>query len=139
MLITEQDVVVAIDFAAYGIVQGSCGSYTVSDTCNADGVLAVVMQHCLGRPRCMGTLSDAMFGDPCVNVLKTFAIQVRGVFMRAFSNLTSDRHDVVLGLYPRLRDQSRAQLHQPRPPHSQWALVPPMGTFASFCRSVSTM
>jgi hypothetical protein len=74
-------VVVAIDFAAYGEVQGTCGSYSVLETCSASGVLDVVTQHCLGRSLCMGSLSDAMFGDPCHGTVKTFAIQVSHVIL----------------------------------------------------------
>jgi hypothetical protein len=68
-------VVVAIDFAGYGVVQGSCGSYTISDTCSSNGVVAYVTEQCLGKASCMVPYGS-QFGDPCANVLKMFAVQV---------------------------------------------------------------
>ena len=73
----------AIDFAAYGVVQGSCGSYAVSDTCSSSGVVAYVTEQCLGKASCMVPTSIDVFGDPCVNVLKTFAVQVCGWLLSA--------------------------------------------------------
>jgi hypothetical protein len=71
--------VIGIEFAAYGVVQGSCGSYTVSDTCSSSGVVAYVTEQCIGKTSCMVPLDSGVFGDPCHLTLKTFAVQVSDV------------------------------------------------------------
>jgi len=68
-----------ITFASYGLPTGSCGAYKVNPSCNAKNSVEVVQRACLGKAKCDIFVSNANFGgDPCVNVVKHFNVQVSG-------------------------------------------------------------
>lgn len=68
-------------FASYGTPTGNCATgFTVNDSCNANTSTAIVSAHCIGKATCTIPVSTAEFGgkDPCLNVVKTLAVAVRG-------------------------------------------------------------
>lgn len=69
-------VVRKVVFASYGQPAGSCGAFTKSSTCNADTSVSVVEATCLGKPSCLVTASNEVFGDPCVGEFKALYVQV---------------------------------------------------------------
>jgi hypothetical protein len=68
-------VIKSVAFASYGTPTGTCGSFALG-SCNARTSTSVVSTACLGKAACQLTPTNALFGDPCVNVAKHFAVQV---------------------------------------------------------------
>ena len=52
--------IVAIEFASYGMPEGSCGSFSVGE-CNATNPPT----QCLGARECAISATNATFDDPC--------------------------------------------------------------------------
>ncbi|XP_058086630.1 beta-galactosidase 6 [Magnolia sinica] len=63
-----------IKFASFGTPQGTCGSYG-HGRCNSTSALAVVQQACVGSKNCSIGVSVETFGDPCVGVVKSLAVE----------------------------------------------------------------
>eukprot|EP00117_Sycon_ciliatum_P032259 scpid39925/ scgid1625/ Beta-galactosidase 8; Protein AR782 len=64
-----------IDFASYGTPTGSCGSLVLGK-CHAENSTSIVSSYCLGKSQCTIPVNSDVFGDPCVNTVKQFAVQV---------------------------------------------------------------
>lgn len=69
-----KQVISSIKFASYGTPTGTCGNFANGD-CNSNNSLSIVQKACLGSSSCKVEVSDATFGDPCVNVTKTLAVE----------------------------------------------------------------
>lgn len=69
-------VITQINFASYGtpIVSGACGTFTVNTSCDLPGFLSKVELACINQTGCVIT-EDHTDPDPCVNVVKTMAIE----------------------------------------------------------------
>jgi len=63
-----------IEFAAFGLPTGQCGSYAHNSKCDAKNTTTIVKQMCLGKHSC-SVLSYPTFGDPCYGIYKDFIIQ----------------------------------------------------------------
>jgi|GEM_PF-1415708 len=64
----------AINFASYGLPNGSCGSFTIG-SCHASNSVSVVQTAALGRNSFTITANNATFGDPCVTIGKRLYIE----------------------------------------------------------------
>jgi len=93
-------VISRIEFASFGTPGGSCGNFTIDNTCNAQDTMSIVSKLCLGKPQCDVLAEDsnftssqpssvislcshhhvflAVFGDPCPNTFKRLYVQVGG-------------------------------------------------------------
>jgi large repetitive protein len=69
--------VTAVDFASYGTPNGSCGGFTVDNTCNATTSTMDVTMPCVGQNTCTVAASNGLFGDPCVGTIKRLYVQAR--------------------------------------------------------------
>jgi len=49
----EGGVIHSIDFASWGLPDGTCGGFMVNETCDAPGVLDIVRQRCVGSADCV--------------------------------------------------------------------------------------
>ncbi|WCJ35254.1 Beta-galactosidase [Euphorbia peplus] len=64
-----------IKFASFGTPMGTCGSFK-QGTCHAENTRSVIEKKCIGKERCMVTISNSNFGvDPCPNVLKKLSVE----------------------------------------------------------------
>ncbi|KAG0493725.1 hypothetical protein HPP92_004719 [Vanilla planifolia] len=60
--------IAAIQFASFGNPQGDCGSFEVG-SCDADGVLALVKQACVGQKTCSVAVNeDTLGGGQCTSL-----------------------------------------------------------------------
>lgn len=66
----------SVSFASYGTAKGSCGAFKVS-TCNASVSKKIVQAACLGKTSCAVQATNGIFGDPCVGVVKSLAVEVK--------------------------------------------------------------
>nr|GMD75977.1 Beta-galactosidase 9 [Ipomoea batatas] len=66
----------SIEFASYGTPQGHCQQFSQGN-CHAASSSSLISQACLGKNSCSIQVSDAIFGDPCGNVIKTLAVQAK--------------------------------------------------------------
>ncbi|XAR59765.1 Beta-galactosidase [Bertholletia excelsa] len=67
-------VISSISFASYGTPQGTCGSFT-HGKCSSKKAFSVVQKACIGLKSCRIGVSDNTFGDPCVGVAKSLAVE----------------------------------------------------------------
>uniref|UniRef100_A0A5B7B076 Beta-galactosidase n=1 Tax=Davidia involucrata TaxID=16924 RepID=A0A5B7B076_DAVIN len=76
----EGKVMKVVEFASFGDPYGACGAYSLGK-CTSPNSQKVVEQHCLGKSRCSIPLEREVFdgkrNDPCPDVSKTLAVQVR--------------------------------------------------------------
>lgn len=56
------NVIKSISFASFGTPGGSCGNYTIDNTCNAANSSAIISSLCLGKTSCVVNASDTIFG-----------------------------------------------------------------------------
>ncbi|AES95050.1 putative beta-galactosidase [Medicago truncatula] len=65
----------SIKFASFGTPLGTCGSYE-QGACHSSSSYDILEQKCIGKPRCIVTVSNSNFGrDPCPNVLKRLSVE----------------------------------------------------------------
>jgi hypothetical protein len=62
-------------FASYGTPTGSCGSWAVNASCNANNSVSVVESACLGKSRCSIKTDTPTFGDPCYKTVKHLVVE----------------------------------------------------------------
>ncbi|XP_020215011.2 beta-galactosidase 13 [Cajanus cajan] len=68
-----------VEFISFGDPAGFCGAFEMGK-CDAPGARQIVEKTCLGQPSCTVPLDKAAFiqgKDPCSNIMKTLAIQVK--------------------------------------------------------------
>ncbi|XP_074556908.1 beta-galactosidase 8-like [Curcuma longa] len=68
-------VISSVPFASFGTPYGTCGSYSHGE-CSSSAALAIVKQACVGATSCDVEVSIDLFGDPCVYVAKSLAVEV---------------------------------------------------------------
>ena len=71
----------AIEFASFGTPTGNCSAgFTRASTCdeNKEAVAAKVAAECVGKESCVLTASSSVFGDPCVDHIKSLAVIATG-------------------------------------------------------------
>lgn len=67
-------VISSIKFASFGTPQGQCGNFRHGE-CKSDNALSILQNACLGFKTCSVGVSTVTFGDPCVNVVKSLAVE----------------------------------------------------------------
>ncbi|KAI5666236.1 hypothetical protein M9H77_16089 [Catharanthus roseus] len=71
---SPNQVISSIKFASFGTPRGSCGSY-IHGRCSSNKALSTVQKACIGSRRCSIGVSIDTFGDPCVGVTKSLAVE----------------------------------------------------------------
>ncbi|CAH9072943.1 unnamed protein product [Cuscuta europaea] len=64
----------SINFASFGTPQGRCGSYS-HGKCRSSNALSILEKACLGTRSCIVGVSINTFGDPCVGITKSLAVE----------------------------------------------------------------
>jgi hypothetical protein len=77
--------ITAIDFASFGTPTGTCGAFQIDPSCNANDTVSIVSSYCLGKSSCTVPATDAIFKDPCVDIVKRLYIQVSGCNFAQYS------------------------------------------------------
>ncbi|KAJ0806514.1 putative beta-galactosidase [Helianthus annuus] len=67
-------VISSIKFASFGTPQGKCGSFS-HGYCRSPNALSILQKVCVGSRRCNIEVSSAAFGDPCIGVVKSLAVE----------------------------------------------------------------
>ncbi|PSR89976.1 Beta-galactosidase [Actinidia chinensis var. chinensis] len=67
-------VISSIKFASYGTPRGTCGSFTHGQ-CSSNWTLSVVQKACIGSKSCSIGVSTDTFGDPCLGMTKSLAVE----------------------------------------------------------------
>ena len=82
----ESSVIKSIDFASWGTPTGSCGNFKIGK-CHAANSMNVSKELCLNKNNCTIRVDiDTFNGDPCVNTVKQFDIQVQCSMPYNYSN-----------------------------------------------------
>ncbi|XP_062082059.1 beta-galactosidase 8 [Humulus lupulus] len=71
---SPNQVISSIKFASFGTPYGSCGSFN-HGKCSSAKALSVVEKACVGSKRCNIGVSINTFGDPCIGVIKSLAVE----------------------------------------------------------------
>ncbi|KAI3823250.1 hypothetical protein L1987_04683 [Smallanthus sonchifolius] len=64
----------SIKFASFGTPQGKCGSFS-HGYCRSTNALEILQKACIGSRTCNIEVSSAKFGDPCIGVVKSLAVE----------------------------------------------------------------
>ncbi|KAA8531932.1 hypothetical protein F0562_006351 [Nyssa sinensis] len=65
----------SIKFASFGTPLGTCGSFQ-QGTCHAPNSYGIFEKKCIGKQRCLVTISNSNFGqDPCPNIMKRLSVE----------------------------------------------------------------
>ncbi|KAK2987762.1 hypothetical protein RJ640_016357 [Escallonia rubra] len=67
-------VISSIKFASFGTPRGTCGSFSHGQ-CSSTRALSIVQKACIGSKSCSIGVSIGTFGDPCVGVTKSLAVE----------------------------------------------------------------
>ncbi|KAI7732050.1 hypothetical protein M8C21_022941 [Ambrosia artemisiifolia] len=67
-------VISSIKFASFGTPQGKCGSFSHGECRTADA-LSIIQKACIGARTCSVEVSTATFGDPCIDEVKSLAVE----------------------------------------------------------------
>ncbi|XP_059626762.1 beta-galactosidase 8 [Cornus florida] len=67
-------VISSIKFASFGTPRGTCGSFS-HGRCSSTRALSVVRKACIGSKSCSIGVSINTFGEPCVGVTKSLAVE----------------------------------------------------------------
>ncbi|KAJ0714175.1 putative glycosidase [Helianthus annuus] len=67
-------VISSIKFASFGTPQGTCGNYSHGE-CKSSNALSVIQKGCIGSRSCSVDVSTSTFGDPCIGVVKSLAVE----------------------------------------------------------------
>ncbi|XP_045803623.1 beta-galactosidase 13-like [Trifolium pratense] len=72
--------IVAVEFASFGDPSGYCGKFSLGN-CNAGPTKSIVEKECLGKKKCMVSVSGSNLNgngvDGCPGIVKTLAIQAK--------------------------------------------------------------
>ncbi|OAY37993.1 beta-galactosidase 8 [Manihot esculenta] len=68
-------VISSIKFASFGTPHGTCGSFSHGQ-CSSSSALSIVQKACVGSKSCSLGVSVNTFGDPCMGVKKSLAVEV---------------------------------------------------------------
>ncbi|GAB4859211.1 Beta-galactosidase 8 [Ancistrocladus abbreviatus] len=71
---SPSQVISSIKFASFGTPQGTCGSFA-HGWCESAKALPIVQKACIGSPSCSIGVSINTFGDPCIRVKKSLAVE----------------------------------------------------------------
>lgn len=63
-----------IKFASFGTPQGTCGSFSHGE-CSSNSALSLVQEACIGFRSCSVAVSTKKFGDACLGVIKSLAVE----------------------------------------------------------------
>uniref|UniRef100_M1A6P4 Beta-galactosidase n=1 Tax=Solanum tuberosum TaxID=4113 RepID=M1A6P4_SOLTU len=78
----DDNVIEKVEFASYGDPDGACGNFTMG-TCTSQNSIKVAEKYCLGKHTCTIPIERVTFDepnkDPCPNIFKTLAVQVKCV------------------------------------------------------------
>ncbi|KAF5930961.1 hypothetical protein HYC85_031834 [Camellia sinensis] len=67
-------VISSINFASFGTPHGTCGSFSHGQ-CSSATALSIVQKACIGSKSCSIGVSIDTFGDPCVGMTKSLAVE----------------------------------------------------------------
>lgn len=67
-------VISSIKFASFGTPLGACGSFS-HGRCTSNNALSHVKKACIGSRHCSVGVSIDVFGDPCIGVTKSLAVE----------------------------------------------------------------
>ncbi|KAL7201941.1 hypothetical protein ACSBR1_033602 [Camellia fascicularis] len=67
-------VISSINFASFGTPRGTCGSFSHGQ-CSSTTALSIVQKACIGSKSCSIGVSIDTFGDPCVGMTKSLAVE----------------------------------------------------------------
>ncbi|KAI3822853.1 hypothetical protein L1987_10452 [Smallanthus sonchifolius] len=67
-------VISSIKFASFGTPQGKCGSFSHGE-CQSTDALSILEKACIGSRTCSIGVSTTTFGDPCIGVVKSLAVE----------------------------------------------------------------
>ncbi|KAI7992809.1 Beta-galactosidase 8 [Camellia lanceoleosa] len=67
-------IISSIKFASFGTPRGTCGSFSHSQ-CSSNGALSIIQKACIGLKSCNIGVSIDTFGNPCVGVTKSLAVE----------------------------------------------------------------
>lgn len=67
-------VISSIKFASFGTPQGKCGSFSHGE-CRSTNAISILQKACIGSRTCNVGVSTATFGDPCIGVVKSLAVE----------------------------------------------------------------
>jgi len=71
---SPNQVISSIEFASFGTPRGTCGSFS-HGKCNSSQALSIVQKACVGLESCRVDVSIDTFGDPCMGVTKSLAVE----------------------------------------------------------------
>ncbi|GAB2275102.1 Beta-galactosidase 8 [Dionaea muscipula] len=71
---SPNQVISSIKFASFGLPQGVCGNFK-HGSCKSTTALSIVNKACIGLKGCSIPVSINTFGDPCVGVGKSLAVE----------------------------------------------------------------
>lgn len=71
---SPNQVITSIKFASFGTPRGTCGSFR-EGRCSSKKALSLVQKACVGSRSCSLQVGTQAFGDPCLNVTKTLAVE----------------------------------------------------------------
>ncbi|XP_076919131.1 beta-galactosidase 8-like [Bidens hawaiensis] len=67
-------VISSIKFASFGTPQGKCGSFSHGE-CQSTTALLIIQKACIGSRTCIIEVSATTFGEPCIGVVKSLAVE----------------------------------------------------------------
>ncbi|XP_042955373.1 beta-galactosidase 8-like isoform X3 [Carya illinoinensis] len=67
-------VISSVKFASFGTPRGTCGGYSHGQ-CSSRTALSIVQKACIGSKSCGIGVSVNTFGDPCIGVTKSLAVE----------------------------------------------------------------
>ncbi|KAK1430987.1 hypothetical protein QVD17_14154 [Tagetes erecta] len=67
-------VISSIKFASFGTPQGNCGNFS-HGYCKSPNALSILQKACIGSRTCNVEVSSTTFGDPCIGVAKSLAVE----------------------------------------------------------------
>ncbi|GMP98707.1 hypothetical protein CsSME_00046496 [Camellia sinensis var. sinensis] len=67
-------IISSIKFASFGTPHGTCGSFSHGQ-CSSSGALSIIQKACIGSKSCNIGVSIDTFGNPCVGVTKSLAVE----------------------------------------------------------------
>jgi hypothetical protein len=68
------EVITSITQGSFGTPNGSCGNWTINQSCNASTSEQVLINSCVGQQNCTIAATDSVFGDPCVGITKELIV-----------------------------------------------------------------
>ena len=76
---TDGGTIKSTPFVSFGTPTGNCSSgFVRASSCDAKGAAAKVAAACVGKSSCSVTASSRLFGDPCLDHVKSLAVVATG-------------------------------------------------------------